>query len=148
MPGPLFCSGGERIRPRRPIPVRCPSPHAWTMDAGIRGLDGLLDLLDEVAANQDAADEQLYTDGCAAALLLEAERRRVSRRLRAVAAEGPGAHAERVGELRGRLEEIVGSIDRLRRMLRRMGPPSRRAPTRFRSRDPRDPPAAAFSKDE
>src|SRR5919199_3729823 len=56
----------------------------------IEGLDVLLDRPERCADWGDAAEaEELYTDGCGTALLLEAERRRLRRTLTAlVAARG------------------------------------------------------------
>jgi hypothetical protein len=96
----------------------------------------------------EPSDEALYTDGCAAALLLEAERRRLTRDLTALAEEGPGAHTDRARELERRLDEVSHSLRRLRRRLRRMRPTDRRSPTRFRSGDAADAPAAALAEEE
>jgi hypothetical protein len=116
------------------------------MSHGIEGLDSLLDLLREVAAKSDAADEDLYTDGCGAALLLEAERRRLNRQLTAAVADGLGdsARVDRARELGRSLEEVSSLLEALRRLLSDVSPTSQRGSGRFRSRDPGDAPAAAL----
>lgn len=117
------------------------------MEVGIQGFEGLLELLERVATEEGVADDDVYTDGCAATLLLEAERHRLNRHLM-TALTARDSDPARVRELGSSLEEISSLLQTLRRQLGRMRPASSRARGRFRSRDPRDAPAAALPEQQ
>ena len=65
--------------------------------------------------------EKLYTEGCAEALRLEAERLRIGRRLHAANTRGQGAHdAPAASELAHQQVRVEQELDDLRAMLRHL----------------------------